>query len=380
MLRRFLLVLLALAVVIGALAFFKFRQIQGQIAMFSAPMPAPVVAVAPVRQTSWEPTLDAVGSVQAVQGVEVSNQVAGQVQEIKFDSGARVRQGEVLLLLDDDVDQADLEGLKAAERLAAIKLGRNSSLLKGKAVSQGDVDEVAAQVDQTRALVKAKEATIDKKVIRAPFDGQLGIRKVDLGQFLKEGTPIVLLQALDPLYVDYSLPEREIGRIEVGQPVRVRVAAHPDEVFQGSIAAITPGVDKGTRSVQVRARFANPKRLLRPGMFARVETLLPVQDRVLTLPREAITFNTYGDSVFLVEEQDGKPRVQRRQIETGQVRGDEVAVESGLKAGDRVVSAGQVKLTNGQEIQIKAAADPVPTGAPAPTAAPAAGKAGAKPE
>ena len=171
MFRRFLLVLLILAAVIGALAFVKFRQIQGQIAMFSQPMPAPVVAVALVRETSWEPTLDAVGSVQAVQGVAVSNQVAGQVQEIRFDSGARVRQGDILVRLDDDVDQADLEGLKAAERLAALKLGRNSSLLKGKVVSQGDVDDTTAQMDQARALVKAKQATIDKKVIRAPFDG-----------------------------------------------------------------------------------------------------------------------------------------------------------------------------------------------------------------
>ncbi|WP_295459027.1 efflux RND transporter periplasmic adaptor subunit [uncultured Thiodictyon sp.] len=362
MFRRFLLVLLALAAVIGALAYLKYGQIQGQIAMFSQPMPAPVVAVAQVRETRWEPTLDAVGSVQAVQGVEVSNQVAGQVKEIRFDSGANVRQGDILVRLDDDVDQADLEGLQAAERLAALKFKRNSTLLKDRAVSLGDVDDMAAQVDQTRAQVKSKQATIDKKVIRAPFAGQLGIRKIDQGQFLKEGTPIVLLQALDPLYVDYALPEREIGRIQVGQPVRVRVAAQPDETFHGSIAAIAPGVDRGTRSMQVRARFANPKLQLRPGMFARVETVLPVQDRVLTLPREAITFNTYGDSVFLVEGENGKLKVHRRQIATGAVRGDEVTVLSGLKAGDRVVSAGQVKLTNGQEIQIKgAAAQPAPT-------------------
>jgi membrane fusion protein (multidrug efflux system) len=290
-----------------------------------------------------------------VQGVAVSNQVAGQVKEIRFDSGARVTQGQVLVHLDDDVDQADLEGLRAAERLATIKLQRNSTLLKDKAVSQGDFDEVSAQLDQARAQVKSKQATIDKKVIRAPFDGQLGIRQIDLGQFLPEGTPIVLLQALDPIYVDYALPEREINHLEVGQAVRVRVAAHPDDAFEGTIAALTPGVEKGTRSVQVRARFANPGTRLRPGMFARVETLLPMQERVLTLPREAIAFNTYGDSVFLVEEGNGKLQVQRRQIETGAVRGDEVAVRSGLAAGDRVVSAGQVKLINGQEIQIKGA-------------------------
>ncbi len=353
MFMRFLVVLLALAAVIGGLAYVKYGQIKRDIAMFSQPMPPPVVAAATVQEARWEPTLDAVGTVQAVQGVEVSNQVAGQVKEIRFDSGATVTQGQVLVLLDDDVDQADLEGLQAAERLAALKLKRNSTLLKDKAVSLGEVDEVTALVDQARAQIKAKQATIDKKVIRAPFAGQLGIRKIDLGEFLKEGSPIVQLQALDPVYVDFALPEREIGRLRLNQPVRVRVAAHPDDSFSGSISAITPGVDKGTRSVQVRARFPNPGTKLRPGMFARVETLLPAQSAVLTLPREAITFNTYGDSVFLLEEQDGKLKVQRRQVETGPVRGDEVVVLDGLKAGDRVVSAGQVKLTNGQEVQIK---------------------------
>lgn len=355
MIARFLLVLLALATLIGGLAYLKYGQIQGEMAQFSQPMPAPVVEVAEVRETRWEPSLDAVGSIAAVQGVLVSNQVAGQVKEIRFDSGARVTQGQVLVLLDDDVDQADLEGLQAAERLAAIKLQRNRTLLKDKAVSQGDFDEVSAQLDQARAQVKSKQATIDKKVIRAPFEGQLGIRQIDLGQFLPEGTPIVLLQALNPIYVDYALPEREIGHLQVDQAVRVRVAAHPDDRFEGSIAAITPGVEKGTRSVQVRARFANPHAKLRPGMFARVETLLPAQEQVLTLPREAIAFNTYGDSVFLVEETGGKLQVQRRQIETGAARGDAVAVLSGLKVGDRVVSAGQVKLNNGQEIQLKGA-------------------------
>ena len=245
------------------------------------------------------------------------------------------------------------KGSRRRNAWPSLKLGRNSSLLKGQAVSQGDVDEVTAAVDQTRALVKSKQATIEKKTIRAPFAGQLGIRQVNVGQFLPEGTPIVSLVALEPVYVDFSLPEREIDQIRVGQPVRVQVAAHPDAVFDGAIAAITPGVDKGTRSVQVRARFKNPDLKLRPGMFARVQTVLPPQSQVLTLPREAVTFNTYGDSVFLIQEKDGKPTVQRRQIKTGAVRGDEVAVLDGLAVGDRVVSAGQVKLTNDQEIQIQ---------------------------
>ncbi len=375
MIRRLLLVLLVLAAVIGGLGFIKFRQIQAEIAQFSVPQPAPVVTVATVKESRWEPTLESVGTVHAVQGVEVSNQVPGQVQELRFDSGSRVRTGDILLLLDDDIDQADLEGLKAAERLAAVQLKRNSTLLSSKAVSVGDVDTVAAQMEQARALVKAKEAAIDKKVIRAPFDGLLGIRQVDLGQYLKEGTTIVALQSLDPLYVDYALPERDLARLRLGQPVRVRVAAYPDQVFQGSISAIAPAVDKGTRNVQIRARFANPQGHLRPGMFARVETLLPVEARVLTLPREAITYNTYGDSVFLIAEQDGKPRVERRQIATGAVQGDEVAVTHGLTAGDRVVLAGQVKLMNGQEVQIKTA-DAASTGTGTATGAGTATKDG----
>ena len=353
MFARLLAVLGVLLAVIGGLAWIKFSQIQKEIAMFSTPMPAPVVAVAEVRESRWEPALETVGSIQAVQGVEVSNQVAGQVKEIDFESGTTVKAGDVLVRLDVDVDRADLDGLKAAERLAEIKLARNRSLLKSRSVSQGDFDESNAQLDQARAMVKSKEATIEKMVIRAPFSGQIGIRAVNLGQFLPEGTPIVPLQALDPVYADYSLPERELSKLKVGQGVKVRVAAYPDLTFTGAILAVSPQIDQGTRNVKIRAQLANPDLQLRPGMFARVSTLLPTEERVLTLPRESVFFNTYGDSVFLVEEKDGKTLVQRRQIRTGSVRGDEVAVLDGLKLGDRVVSAGHVKLTNGQEIQVK---------------------------
>lgn len=360
MFLRYFLVLLILAALGGTLAWFKMGQIQSQMAMFSEPPPPTTVAAATVEPVSWQPTLTAVGSVQAVEGVEVSNQVAGQVEEIRFDSGAEVAAGDVLVVLDSDIDRADLEGLNAAERLAEIKLGRNRSLLKGRAVSQGDFDEASAQLDQARALVKAKQAAIEKKTIRAPFGGRLGIRQVDLGQFLPEGSPIVPLQALDPVYVDYSLPERHLDRIEVGQAVQIRVAAHPDEVFRGSIQAISPRIDQGSRNIRIRAELANPDLKLRPGMFARVSTLLPVQQGVLTLPREAIAFNTYGDSVFLISEQDGKTMVSRRQVKTADVIDDRVVILDGLAAGDRVVSAGQVKLRNDQEVQI------VPSGEPSP--------------
>lgn len=355
---RILLVLLVLAALIGGLAYVKYGQIQKEAAIFSQPMPAPTVSAATVETNLWEPTLNAVGTVQAVQGVDVNNEVAGQVKEILFESGAMVKQGQRLLHLDDEVDRADLEGLLAAERLAKIKLDRNRTLLKDRAVAQGDVDETTAQLDQARAQVKAKQATIQKKAIRAPFTGQLGIRQVNLGQYLPAGSAIVSLQALDPVYVDYALPERHLAQLTVGQSVRVQVAAYPDRTFEGRIEAISPGIDRGTRNLVIRARFDNPDLALRPGMFARVATLLPVQDRILTIPREAVSFNTYGDSVFLIDEQDGKTSVQRRQIRTGDVRGDRVVVLEGLKAGDRVVSAGQVKLVNGQPVRILPASTP----------------------
>ncbi|WP_043757296.1 efflux RND transporter periplasmic adaptor subunit [Imhoffiella purpurea] len=353
MFARLSLVLLALAAIIGGLAFLKYTQIQKEMAMYSTSPPPPTVSATRVVAKTWEPTLSAVGTVSAVQGVDVSNEVAGQVASIHFSSGAEVEQGELLVQLDDQVDRADLEGLVAAERLAEIKLKRNRTLLRDRAVAQGDVDETTAQLDQARALVKAKQATIDKKQIRAPFAGQLGIRQVDLGQYLAEGAAIVTLVSLDVVYVDYALPERDLSQLQLGQGVRIRVAAHPDRTFDGRIEAISPSLDKRTRNLSIRARFDNPEHLLRPGMFARTTTVLPVEERTLVIPRQAVTFNTYGDSVFLIQEVEGKPKVQRRQIRTGAARDDEVVILQGLAEGDRIVLAGQVKLTNGQEIQIK---------------------------
>jgi membrane fusion protein (multidrug efflux system) len=376
MFLRILLVLLFLAAMIGGLAYLKYQQIQGEIAMFSQPMPPSTVSAVTVEAVSWQPRLRAVGNVQAVQGVLVNNQVAGQVERILFESGDMVRVGQALVQLDTEVDAADLAGLLASLDLAETQLRRNRKLLKDRAVSQADLDEINAQVSQAKAQVQSKQALIDKKTIRAPFDGQLGIRRVNLGQFLAAGSAIAELEALDPVYVDYALPERHLAKLSVGQQVQITVTAYPDRTFDGRILAVSPAVDRETRNVQIRALFENPERLLRPGMFARVETLLPQKDKVLTLPREAVTFNTYGDSVFVIEEQSagdadtaasGQPAndaheaaggqgtrlvVQRRQIRTGDVRGDQVEVLDGLSEGERVVSAGQVKLRNGDAVTV----------------------------
>lgn len=356
MILRTLLVLIVLGLIVAGLGYLKYSQVQAEIAKFSQPMPPTAVSAVTVTPKRWQPTLSAAGSLRAVQGVMVNNEVAGQVNEILFESGDRVRAGEPLLKLDTAVDEADLAGLEATLKLARIQLGRNEKLLRNRAVSQGDVDEITAQLEQATAEVAAKKALIEKKTIRAPFDGQLGIRQVNLGQFLPAGSEIAALEALDPVFVDFALPERRLADLKVGQPVQVTVAAYPGQVFDGAIQAISPAVSTATRNIQMRALLANPRGLLRPGMFAKVATLLPEREAVLTLPREAITFNTYGDSVFIIEdgagEQAGKLVVQRRQIETGAVRGDEVEIVRGLEAGDRVVSAGQVKLRNGVEVSI----------------------------
>ena len=377
MFPRLLLVIVILAALVGGLAYLKYEQVTAQMAQFAQPQPASAVSEVRVESTTWQPRLDSIGSVRAVQGVMVNNEVPGQVEAIRFESGDQVRAGQPLLQLDTEVDQADLRGLQASLELADIKLSRNAKLLRDRAVSQGDYDELSAALTQARAAVAAKQALIQKKTIRAPFDGQLGIRQVNLGQYLAEGSEIVALEALDPVFVDYKLPERDLSKLREGQPVEVRVTAYPDQVFTGRIQAISPAVDQVTRNAQVRAELRNPDGRLRPGMFAKVATLLPERDRVLTLPRRAVSFNTYGDSVFVIQqastdgageatgepatessqappsgEQPAKLTVARKQIVTGGVRGDMVEVVSGLAEGDRVVLAGHQKLRNGAEVRI----------------------------
>jgi membrane fusion protein (multidrug efflux system) len=358
MLKRLLLTLTALAILLGGVFAVKHRQAQDIAAQRAVPPPPAGVAVTEVQAEAWQPRLRAVGSIVATQGIFVTNEVAGQVREILFDSGHAVAQGDLLLQLDDSVDQAELRGLIAERNLADIKLQRVAKLLRDRSVSQSDYDEAKAEVDGTEAQVASKQALIGKKQIRAPFAGQLGIRNVDLGEYLPPGSQIVPLNALDPVFVDYALPERHFSTLSVGQAVEVRVAAHPEDTFQGQISAINPGVERSTRTVRVRATLANPRQLLRPGMFAEVATLLPARDGVLTLPRTAITYNPYGDSVFLLQEEEGALTVQLRQVTTGEAQGGRVEVTTGLAKGDRVVIAGQVKLRHAQSVAIDNAVVP----------------------
>jgi membrane fusion protein, multidrug efflux system len=352
MLKRLLLVLLALGVAFGGIFGWKYYQGLQYAARAAIPPPPATVAAAEVRSETWQPYLHAVGSLVAVQGIDVTNEVAGQVKAIQFQSGQRVQQGEPLLQLDDSVDQAELQGLIAERNLARLQYKRNAELLPKKMVSREAYDEAHARLENAEAQVASKQALIRKKRIRAPFSGRLGIRAVDLGEYLAPGSRIVPLQTLNPIYADYALPEHYFAQLAPGQKLVVTVRAYPQRDFEGHISAINPGIDPGTRNVRVRATLENPEGLLRPGMFAEVRTALPERAGVLTLPRTAISYNPYGEFVFVIEQQDGKLIVQRRQIRTGEARAERVEILDGLKLGERVVAAGQVKLRNGQPVQI----------------------------
>ncbi len=352
MTKRLIIVALALIVLFGGIFGWKYYSGMKKAAVMSAPPPPAVIAAESVRTETWQPNLAAAGSLVATQGVFVANEAAGQVNEIHFESGQQVQAGTLLVQLDDEVDRAELAGLKAAQKLAELNFERAARLVKEKSVSRSDYDQARAALDSTAALVASKQATIHKKAIGAPFTGQLGIRQVDLGQYLAPGSEIVSLQALDPIYVDYSLPERNLSVLSVGQAVEVRVQAYPGKTFKGSISAVSPLIAADTRSVSIRATLENPEQLLRPGMFAEVFTLQPQRAGVLTLSERAITYNPYGNSVFVIEDKDGQLTAQRRQVETGIVRDGRIELIKGITEGEQVVSAGHNKLRNGQAVKI----------------------------
>jgi membrane fusion protein (multidrug efflux system) len=351
MIKRLFLLLLTITLIFGGLFGWKYRQIQ-QATLDRTPPPPPVVAVTTVRQLQWQPYLSAVGSLIATAGIDVSNEVAGKVTSIHFESGESATQGQLLIELDTAADKAELDGLLASQRLAQLNFNRLSKLLGSKSISISMYDETMALLDEAKAAVIAKRALIDKKKIHAPFTGVLGIRKIDIGQYLPEGSAIVPLQSLDPIYIDFSVPERRLSDLKPGQTVVLKVQAYPEKKFTGKITAFDPGVDPVTRTLKVRAILDNRSHRLRPGMFAGAQVLVAQPRTVLTLPDTAITYNPYGSSVFLVLPGERGRIVQRRQIVTGETRQGRVEIIRGLKAGDQVVSAGQIKLRNGMPVTL----------------------------
>ena len=366
-----IIVVIALFLVIALVKGLQFK-VMGD-AMKAAPLPVSTIAAAAAMQETWQDTLPAIGSVNAVQGVLVSPEIAGMVSEIDFESGATVKKGDLLLRLDTTSEEAQLRAAQAQVDLARVTYDRSHKLSQDKTISQSELDSADATLKQNQANADAISAVIDKKTIRAPFDGKLGIRLVNLGQQLDVGKAIVSLQSLSPVFVDFSLPQQDISQLSPGLKVVATSDAYPGTNFTGELIAINPDLDINTRSVQLRAKFENADQLLRPGMFVRAEVHLPVSQPVLVIPTTAVLSAPYGDAVFLVmtAKDAGLTNLpptqlvaQQKFIRTGRVRGDFTAVESGLQPGERVVSAGLFKLHNGDPIDINNTNAPQPVLSP----------------
>ncbi|MEJ2593406.1 MAG: efflux RND transporter periplasmic adaptor subunit [Candidatus Thiodiazotropha sp.] len=347
--KRLSLTLLGLAILLGLPAVIKLKQFEAMGAAQMS-MPPETVTADTVRQEHWPDTLSATGSLVAVQGVTVGAELGGKIVEIAFESGDRVKAGDLLVRIDKSAEEAQLRSAEAAAKLARINLERNRDLRANHTVSQSDLDTAEANYKQATAQADNVRAAIAKKTLRAPFAGQLGLRLVNLGQIVEEGAAIVTLQTIDPIYVDFSVPQQQFSVMATGTEVQVTTDAAPGQVFKGRIIAVNPEIDTVTRSVRARATLSNSGELLRPGMFANVAVMLPSEEQVLAIPATAVLYAPYGDTVFVIEEQKDEKsgevqKVLRQQIvRLGRTRGDFVAVVKGLKAGDAVVTSGVFKL------------------------------------
>lgn len=372
MAKRMILMLVLMTVFIGVLGFFKARQFQAMAAQFAAMQPPPdAVTTIVAQQEAWPATLSAIGTVAPVQGVTVSADLPGVVGRIHFDSGRHVRQGDVLVELDTRQEQAQLAAAEAQLELATLTLRRMRGLVEEDAVSRAEFDSAAAAHKQAEARIREIRATIDRKTIRAPFTGVLGIRQVNLGQYLAGGDPIVPLQSLSPIYVNFGVPQQDAGQMRTGRRVRVTVGDLGGVEFTGRISALDAVVDQTTRNVQVQATLANPGGKLRPGMFVQARVDLGASTSVIAVPTSAINYAPYGDSVFIVADlktPDGQSYrgVRQQVVKLGGARGDQIAVLSGINPGEEVVTSGVFKLRNGAAVQINNTVQPGNSPAPQP--------------
>ena len=357
--KRILLAVLAVAALVGLLGGIKGLQIDRMIAHGKQAVPPPeAVTTAVASLQSWESLLPAVGSLAAVQGVTVTAELTGKVVQIAFTPGSLVKAGDLLVKQDTSSEEAQLRSAEAAAALAKLNVERLGKLLAERTIAQSQFDTAEAGYKQAIAQADTIRASIAKKTIRAPFAGRLGIRLVNLGQVINEGEAIVSLQSLDPIYVNFSLPQQQLPSIKPGLAVRVTTDALPGEVVQGRITAINPQVDAATRNIRIQATVANAEERLRPGMYVSVAVVLPGREQVLAVPATAVLYAPYSDSVFIVEDlpdpDPGRPvKVVRQQLaQLGEKHGDFVAVRSGLKEGDTVVSTGVFKLRNGQTVTV----------------------------
>jgi membrane fusion protein (multidrug efflux system) len=365
MTKRIIFTILGVLVLIGILGGIKGLQINRMIAIGSQSSPPPeTVTTAVVQTESWEALITSVGSLEAVQGVMLTAELPGKVTRIAFEPGTKVKAGDLLLQQDISSEQAQLRAAEATVALAKLELERSSKLLGKKAVAQAKYDSDDALHKQALAQIDGIRATIRKKTIRAPFAGSLGFRLVNLGQVINEGEPIVSLQTLDPVFVNFSLPQQQLAQVKPDLKVRVSTDALAGQVIEGEITAISPEVDVATRSIRVQATVANSQERLRPGMFVNVAVVLPAREEVLAIPTTAVLYAPYGDTVFVVHEKQNEKDVQpvnvirQKIVQLGEKRGDFVAIVSGLDNGETVVSTGVFKLRNEQAVVVDNALAP----------------------
>lgn len=371
MAKRMIVMLAVVGAVVALLGFFKYQQIQTAIAEGSSfQQPPEAVTTVTTEEISWDATLSAIGTVKAVQGVTVSADLPGIVERIAFESGKKVSKGDVLVVLDARQERAQLAAAESQLELARLQLDRFKGLREKGVTSQSEYDSALAEHQQAEARVGEIRATIDRKTIRAPFSGILGIRQVNVGQYLSPGDPVVPLQALDPIYVDFALPQQQVSRVGEGTKVEAMTQEGGQVDAVGTVTAVDSVIDPTTRNIQVQATFANEDGKLRPGMFVQTRIALDEASTVIALPASSISYAPYGNSVFVVEEKEGEDgethKIVRQQfVQLGSSRGDQVAVVSGLEPGAEVVTSGVFKLRNGASVvvnnEVQPGNDPNPT-------------------
>jgi len=366
-----LLTLGAVGVLLIALGFIKFKQVETAVHAAAFQPPPEAVTTIVAQKEEWPASTSLIGTMEAVHGVVVSADLPGSVAKINFDSGKAVHEGDVLVELDTRQERAQLAALEAQRDLARVNFDRMQKLVNGGVISRMEYDQATAQQRATEANVAEIRATIERKTIRAPFSGILGIRKVNLGQYLSAGSAVVSLQSLNPIYVNIGVPQQEAGQVHVGRKLRITTEDVAGQVFTGSVTALDSVVDEATRNVQVQATLSNPDGKLRPGMFVQVQLALGAARPVISLPASAISYAPYGDSVFVVtdlKDPSGHTYrgVRQQFVKVEGSRGDQVAVISGLKAGDEVVSSGVFKLRNGAAVQVNNKVQPGNNPSPKP--------------
>lgn len=373
MTKRMVIMLAVVGLLFGGIFGYKaFTGIMMKKYMSAGGIPPVTVSTIHATNEAWQPQFKAVGSLRAVRGVDLASEISGLVRSVHFKSGDEVKAGQLLVQLNADPDIAQLHALEAAADLAEITYERDKKQIEAQAISQSTLDSASADLKSKQAQVTQQAAVVAKKSIRAPFAGRLGISSVNPGQYVNSGEKIVTLQSLDSIFIDFSLPQQELSRVSRGQTAVVFIDAYPGKTFTGKITAINPKVDPDSRNVQVEAVIANPGRELLPGMYATLEVLYGAAQHYLTLPRTAVTFNPYGETVYLVEEKGtdkaGKKTLTVRQtfVTLGPARGDQVAVLSGVKEGDQVVTSGQLKIKNNSTVIINNQVQPLNDAAPKP--------------